>query len=135
LTAATGLLSVVLALVQVQAGLNLHLWGFNLLLIVWASLRQGLRGGVLVAGGSSICGLIAVSVLGGTIAQASPFQGVMLAQCSTALLVGASVGWIRASETRYRQIVGHIPAVLYSVRLPRPIAPLGKPGKGGLGTA
>src|SRR5262249_18680 len=39
-------------------------------------------------------------------------------QTSTALLVAASSSWIRASEARYRRVVGHIPVVLYSVRLP-----------------
>src|SRR5205814_1043649 len=34
----------------------------------------------------------------------------------SALLVGASADWIRASEARYRQVVGHIPVVLYSAR-------------------
>ena len=49
----------------------------------------------------------------------SAMQGNLLAFCSTALLVGASAGWIRASEARYRHVVGQIPLVLYSVRLPR----------------
>src|SRR5262249_56058757 len=94
-------------------------WGFNLLLSVWSGLRQGLRGGSLAAASSSVFGLMTVSMLGGTVTQVGPFQGVMLAQCSTALLVGASAGWIRASEARYRQVVGHIPLVLYSAQLPR----------------
>src|SRR5262249_30249524 len=53
-----------------------------------------------------------------------PVQGNLLAQCSTALLVGASAGWIRASELRYRQVIGHIPVVLYSARMVK----RGKPG-------
>ena len=41
-------------------------------------------------------------------------QSNVLAQCSTALLVAASATWIRRSEARYRQVVTHIPVVLYS---------------------
>ena len=48
-------------------------------------------------------------------------QGNVLAQCSTALLVAASATWIRRSKARYRQVVSHIPAVLYSAREPAPI--------------
>jgi PAS domain-containing protein len=40
-----------------------------------------------------------------------------LAQCSTALLVAASSGWVRHSEARYRRVVAQIPVVLYSARL------------------
>ncbi len=95
------------------------LWGASLLVIVWAAIRQGLRGATLV----SACGIIAAL----TVAQAqgvspsifSPLQGNLLAQASTALMVGASVGWIRDREVRYRHVVGHIPVVLYSVRLQR----------------
>jgi PAS domain-containing protein len=47
----------------------------------------------------------------------TPLQGNLLAQCITALLVGSSVTWIRVNEERYRQVVGHIPVVLYSARL------------------
>src|SRR5262249_44798155 len=43
----------------------------------------------------------------------------LLAQCSTALLVGVSFNWIRVSEARYRHVVEHVPVVLYSARLLR----------------
>jgi PAS domain-containing protein len=119
LSIATALLGVVLGELQMRMDMNLHLWAFNLLLIVWASLRQGLRGGALAACAGSLTGLVTVAFMGGTMPQVSPFQGIMLAQCSTALLVGASAGWIRASEARYRHVVGHIPVLLYSARLPR----------------
>src|SRR5205823_2185836 len=49
----------------------------------------------------------------------APLQGNLLAQCSSALLVGSAVGFIRLSEAKYRQVVGHIPLVLTSVRLIR----------------
>src|SRR5262249_44336439 len=102
-----------------QAMPDIALWGFSLLLVVWASVRQGLRGGALAAFTGSFPALILADYLGVSPAAFSPLQGNILAQCSAALLIGASAGWIRASEARYRQIVGHIPVVLYSCRLPR----------------
>ena len=37
-------------------------------------------------------------------------MALALALCvASALLVGASVGWIQDSERRYRHVVGHIP--------------------------
>ena len=79
-------------------------------------------GGALTSGIGATVALpvLAVDVLNiEPSADFSPLQGNLLAQCSTALLVGASSGWIRASEARYRQVVGHIPVVLYSSHLPR----------------
>ncbi len=115
-----GLLALTLVVMHVKQGQPAwSLWGVSLLLVVWASLRQGLRGGSLTV---AVAGLVA---LGGASHYAdgdidfSPIQGTLLALGSTALLVGASAGWIRASEARYRQLVGHIPVVLYSARLPR----------------
>jgi signal transduction histidine kinase/integral membrane sensor domain MASE1 len=93
-----------------------QLWAMLLLVVVWASLRQGLRGGSLAACGAALSAL----VMTGNAAPVPWFgalQGNLLALASTALLVGASSGWIRASELRYRQIVGHIPVVLYSARV------------------
>lgn len=114
------ILAVVLVRTQRDQGIPLWaLWGIALLLVVWASLRQGLRGGALVAGLGASLGLSLAIYLGVSAADFSPLQGNLLAQCSTALLVGASAGWIRASEARYRQVVGHIPVVLYSAHLPR----------------
>ncbi|HYT88365.1 MAG TPA: PAS domain S-box protein [Gemmataceae bacterium] len=100
------------------SALNWSLWGLLLLLIVWTSLRQGLPGGSLAAALSAILALETASFLPPRVgAQLVPLQGNLLAQCTTALLVGASAGWIRASEARYRQFVGHMPVVLYSARL------------------
>ena len=48
----------------------------------------------------------------------SNVQGNLLAFCSSALLVGVSASWIRANETRYRHVIGRIPFVVYSARLP-----------------
>ncbi|MFO0967483.1 MAG: ATP-binding protein [Gemmataceae bacterium] len=115
----SGILTTVLVAMKAEGGSAWTLWGLSLLLVVWASLRQGLRGGALVALVGGVAALALATHLGLRAATFSPLQGNILAQCSTALLVGASAGWIRASEARYRQVVGQIPVVLYSVRLPR----------------
>jgi len=123
LASAAGVLGMVVAMLQVRQGVtSWSLWGLSLLVVVWAGLRQGLRGGTAAAGAAGLLGLSLASTLpvdqvdrGGLL----PLQGNFLAQSCVALLVGGSVGWIRASESRYRQIIGHIPVVLYSVRVPR----------------
>ena len=112
------IVAIVLVITQLK-GPNWFLWGIALLVVVWASLRQGLRGGTLAAGIAASVALILAVHLDIDASAFSPLQGNLLAQCSTALLVGASSGWIRASEARYRQVVGHIPVVLYSSHLPR----------------
>lgn len=95
--------------------------GLCLLIVVWAGIRQGLRGACLCAGLAALAVLVAADVWGMTPSLFSPLQGNLLAQASVALLVGASAGWLRASEARYRHVVGHLPVVLYSARLPRPV--------------
>jgi PAS domain S-box-containing protein len=92
------------------------LWGVPLLLIVWACLRQGVRGGAVVAATTAVFCLAAEPWVGGATRRVTPLQLNLLAQCITALLAGASVSWIRVNEARYRQVVGHIPVVLYSAR-------------------
>jgi len=93
-----------------------QLWGLPLLLIVWASLRQGVRGGTFVAGTSAALPLL--FLLGEPAdPQVRLLQGNLLAQCSTALLVAASASWIKASELRYRQVVSHSPVLIYSARI------------------
>jgi PAS domain-containing protein len=96
------------------------LWGVGLLIVVWSALRQGLRGGALVAGTSAALALL-VAEWGPLARDGGPLQGYLLAQSSTALLVGVSAGWIQASETRYRHIVSELPLVLYSTVLPAPL--------------
>jgi PAS domain S-box-containing protein len=105
---------------------NWHLWGILLLVVVWASLRQGLRGGSLAAAAAALSALPVVVPAAATTPAFVALQGNLLSLASTALLVGASSGWIRASELRYRQVVGHIPVVLYSARVRQP-AVRGKP--------
>jgi PAS domain S-box-containing protein len=100
-----------------------HLWAVLLLVIVWASLRLGVRGGSIV----SLAATVPALVVGGWGAPAElwvlALRGNLTAQCCTAILIGASADWIRASEARYRQIVGHIPVVLYSARFLRKPVP------------
>src|SRR5439155_10895811 len=97
-----------------------QLWGVPLLLIVWASLRRGLGGGLTTATVvTAICATVASSLAWPEHRQLL-LQGNLLAQCSTALLVGVSAHWIRSGEARYRQVVGNIPVVLYSARILRP---------------
>jgi PAS domain-containing protein len=119
LALAAGVVGVVLALLQAEGITSWSLWGLSLLVVVWAALRQGLRGGAAAAG---LAGLLAFATAGfaeDNPGRLLPLQGNLLAQCCVALLVGGSVGWIRTSELRYRQIIGHIPVILYSVRVPR----------------
>jgi PAS domain S-box-containing protein len=104
-----------------------HLWGIPLLLLVWAGVRQGLRGAALVASFAAALPLLFLPLLapaGLGLPSAFLLQGDLLAQCSIALLVAASAHWLRINETRYRQVVGHIPVVVYSARfLPGPPRP------------
>lgn len=123
LAVCTGILGLLVANnhLQNQTQLVWQFWGLSLLLVVWSSLRQGLRGGTIAATSGALFTLVGILDQDvGTTAMGT-LQGNLLAQCATALLVGASAGWIRASETRYRQVVGHIPVVLYSARVVRPI--------------
>jgi PAS domain-containing protein len=128
------LAAVVLALVLVAlagpAGVTTlppwSLWGVGMLIVVWSALRQGVRGGAVVAGLSAVAAL-AVAQWSVPASDAGPLQGYLLAQCSTALLVGVSAGWIQASEMRYRHIVSELPLVLYSAVLSTPI-PLASAG-------
>jgi PAS domain S-box-containing protein len=109
-----------------------QLWGLPLLVIVWSSLRHGLRGGTIMA--SSSVGAPLLLGLLTPAPNASPFQWLapiqpilqanLLAECSTALLAAAAANWIRLSEVRYRQVVTRIPVVLYSARVTQ------RPGNG-----
>ncbi len=118
LALAAAVLGGVLAALHAHAGeVNWHLWGLLLLIVVWASLRRGLAGGGAAASAAALVALATAGVLGAGAAETTALRGNLLAPCATALLVGASAGWIRASETRYRQLVGHLPVVLYSARL------------------
>jgi PAS domain S-box-containing protein len=92
-------------------------WGAPLLLIVWSSLRQGLLGGTTVAAAAVAVPLAVLARTGSAGSLALLLQGNLLAQASTGLLVAASASWLRSSERRYRQLVAHVPVVVYSVRL------------------
>jgi signal transduction histidine kinase len=97
-------------------------WAVPMLLIVWAALRQELPGGTLVAAAATVLPVTLAGWLLPARAGAFAFQGNLLMECCLALLVSASTGWLRASEARYRRVVGHIPVVLYSVRVGGPDA-------------
>jgi PAS domain-containing protein len=122
LAMSSAVLVVVLVTLQQQQGLPpWSLWGVGLMIVVWSALRQGLAGGVLVAGATALAGL-ACAVLVLPPADRGFVQGYLLAQGSTALLVGVSSSWIQASEARYRHVFSEVPLVLYSANLPRPLA-------------
>jgi PAS domain S-box-containing protein len=120
--------------------LGWQLWGIQILLIVWASLRQGLRGGTVVAGAASAAALLGRQFItqalgregGAEDALFGPLlQAHLLAQCAAAVLVAAAASWVRLHENGYRQIVAHIPVVVYSARLRPPTA--GGPATNGPG--
>jgi PAS domain S-box-containing protein len=122
LAAGAALLCVTLTWLHGQRGqLGWQLWGAPLLLIVWAGLRQGPRGGVLTAAVASAAPLLALPVRSYRPGDAPLFafllQGHLLAQCCAALLVAASIVWVRARELAYRQVVAHVPVVIYSARI------------------
>jgi PAS domain-containing protein len=94
-----------------------QVWAVPMLLIVWAALRQGLPGGTVVAAAATVLPVTLAGWVFPAGAGAIGFQGNLLTECCLALLVSASTGWLRASEARYRRVVGHIPVVLYSVRV------------------
>jgi PAS domain S-box-containing protein len=114
-----------------------QLWGLPMLVIVWASLRHGLRGGTVMAAIAVGAPLLLLLVSGGGRAnpfdefgQVRPFllflQANLLAECSTALLAAALANWmrlsdarrrralevVRTSEERYRELVEALPIML-----------------------
>ncbi len=107
--------------------LGWQLWGVQLLLIVWASLRQGLRGGTLVAATATSAALFLPFVVqSDNLLFRLLLEAHLLALCSTAVLVAAAASWVSMQEKGYRQIVSHIPVVIYRVRLaPRRGSPSG----------
>ena len=100
-----------------------QLWGAPLLLIVWASLRQGLRGGMIVAAVSAGLPLLLLRGRPLPTGFALLIQVNLLGQCAVALLVAVSASWVRASENRYRQVASYLPVVIYSARFCRPDRP------------
>jgi PAS domain S-box-containing protein len=123
-----GVLSVLLAVLHIDdPQAHWHWWGILLLVIVWTSLRLGLRGGTIVAGVATFLALGVAVQRADTTEVLNPLRANLLAQCCTALLIGASADWIRGNEARYRQVVGQIPVVLYSGRFLRTPAPGSRP--------
>ncbi len=124
----SGLLALVLVATETRAESPAPSWplrGVLLLVVVWTALRQSLRG-------ATSASLSATLVCFGWFWPANSGPGLswrssqeyQLALSSVALLVGTAIGWVRASEARYRHVVGRIPLMLYSVRLPRGISAL-----------
>jgi PAS domain S-box-containing protein len=123
--------------------LTWQMWGVLLLLIVWASLRQGVRGGTLAASLAAAAPLLLApfSSLGRTDLSDTGslegplfvllLQGHLAAQCGAALLVSAATSWVRSSETGYRRVVSHIPVVIYSARLREPLSSTAGPRSSG----
>ena len=88
--------------------------------------RYRVRGGTLVACLATLLALVVAAMRTDSAEVMNPLRANLLAQCCTALLIGASADWIRGSEARYRQVVGQIPVVLYSgrfLRMPAPGSP------------
>ncbi len=126
LSAAAGVLSAMLAQfhnpAQPLVWQMWGMWGAPLVVVVWASLRQGMRGGTIVAAAFAIVALTIARYPSGD-PLSWVLQGNVLAQCGTALLVAASATWMRVSEARYRQVISHVPVVVYSTRLAGPLVP------------
>lgn len=119
LSLTAGVLGLLLAAAHAdQAGGHWHFFGLSSLVIAWSALRQGLRGGSVAFFFWASAAITLAAYLPGTHSWNS-LQGNLLAQGSVALLVGAASTWIQASESRYRQVIGHIPVVVYSARIPR----------------
>ncbi len=146
LAAAAGLICLVLSRLHGRELMGWQLWGVQTLLIVWASLRQGLRGGTIVAAAAAALPLVArrlwpAAPPGGEDPYFLPLlQAHLAAQCSVGLLVAAASSWARLQEVGYRQIVAHVPVVIYSARLvpargapPEPASPSGPTPDPGLG--
>jgi PAS domain S-box-containing protein len=122
-----GVLCLLLSRLHGHELLGWQLWGVQLLFIVWASLRQGLRGGTLVAAAAAAVPLLVRQFWhpGNEDPNFQPLlQAHLLAQCGAAVLVAAAASWVRLNETGYRQVVSHIPVVIYSARLIRPRPPI-----------
>ena len=95
------------------------LWGIQLLFVVWACLRQGLRGGLIVAAASGSLPLLARQFwprAEDSLLAVAYLQAHLYAQATTALLIASAAAWARNHETAYRQIAAQVPVVIYSAR-------------------
>ncbi len=98
--------------------LGWQLWGVQVLLIVWAATRQGVRGGTLVAAASAAVPLAAMQLWPPAEAgwPSLLLQAHLLVQGCAALLVASASSLARLHEAGYRQVVAHIPVMIYSAR-------------------
>lgn len=118
LVAGTALLGVLMVVSHWHADTgSWQLWMLALLLIVWASLRQGLRGATAASCSTAITTLVLLSVSNDGSSLSFPLQGYVLALCTTGLLVGVSSDWMQLTEFRGRLLIGHAPLVIYSARV------------------
>ncbi len=116
LALAAGTLTFLTARTERPNSVGWELWGVPLLPIVWASLRQRLRGAIFVAAVSASAPLLLLPA-----AALTPLVQInLLGQCAVALLAATAVGWVRSNEECYRQLARHLPVVLYSARFRRP---------------
>ncbi len=95
-------------------------WARRSCSIVWASLRQGQRGGVLTAGLAAALPLVLPRPVSAAVPPPYAYliQGNLLALVGAGLLAAAAAGWLRINEMRYRQVVD----ARAGRRLQRPIA-------------
>jgi len=93
------------------------LWTVTLLPVVWAAVRQGLRGATLAAAAAALIPLVALAGLPYPAASIPALQAGLLGQGAVALLVAASFAWVRRAESDHRRVVGRVPVVLYSARV------------------
>jgi PAS domain S-box-containing protein len=98
------------------------LWGVELLFLVWASLRQGLRGATVVAVVSSAVPLLAEQFL--IVSDNHYLLRVLLqthiaGQVGAAFLLAVAASRVRMEETAHRHVVSRVPVVIYSVRFLR----------------
>jgi signal transduction histidine kinase len=129
LTIATSILAVLLLWAHLQDNdTKWLLWASCLILIVWTCIRQGLAGGCFAASVTSVIVLLIAQSVALESGTRVAIQGNLLAFCSSALLVGVSVSWIRSNEARFRHVIGRIPFVVYSARLPEGIPTPAAPG-------
>ncbi len=121
LAACTSILSLILSQLHGRELMGWQLWGVQILLIVWASLRQGLRGGTVTAAASALLPLVARRFYPSPeeFVQQTLLQAHLVAQCAAGLLVSAASSWVRLHETGYRQVIAHVPIVVYSARFLR----------------
>jgi PAS domain S-box-containing protein len=98
--------------------LGWQLWGVQVLVIVWATARQGARGAVIASTVSAAVALTLTPALASAEARWGEMvlQAHLLVQGCAALLVASAAAQAKLHEASYRQVVTHIPVLIYSAR-------------------